>query len=170
MSRIYRMIHAFSNSVDRFVGGIVTILLIILVLLVNVSVIFRYVLENPLRSTEELSLFIIVYVVFLGASMALKKHRHVGIQLLVDPMPPKVRYTINLFVSMGILYFLTILTKESYLLSLLSKTQWSPSAGISFFWLYVPVAIGSVAMIIQIIDIICLDLMHLFEKTDIRNN
>jgi len=54
--------------------------------------------------TEELSRWLFVYIVFLGASQAVHYHEHIAIDVLVKKLPPRLQTLISLLVN-GIMLF-----------------------------------------------------------------
>mgnify|MGYP001046824526 CR=1 FL=1 len=152
-----------SNIFDKCIQYIVVLLLAALVLIVNASVFYRYVLSNPVKWTEEISIYIIIYVVFLGSGMALKRGKHVGIRIILEKFPYSIKKIIEIVISFGIIFFLLVLIRESYLLSIFSKMQRSPAVNISYYWRYIIVSIGGINMVIQTVNILFKDLFTLIK-------
>jgi TRAP-type C4-dicarboxylate transport system, small permease component len=79
----------------KILNGIeVVILLSVLVLLVGCTfagVIFRYVLNSPFTWMEEVQVASMVWLSFLGASLAFRNYGHVAIEVVVDALPALVR-------------------------------------------------------------------------------
>ena len=57
-----------------------------------VKVAARYAFTSPLAWTEELATLLFAWLVFIGASLALKKNEHFAIELLVDLLPDRLRH------------------------------------------------------------------------------
>ena len=69
------------------------ILTLALALLVNVQVFLRYVLQQDIRGSDEYVRIILIWVVFLGAAVAMRRVSHLGINILVGRLPrPVARY------------------------------------------------------------------------------
>ncbi|NLY00405.1 MAG: TRAP transporter small permease [Rhodopirellula sp.] len=61
------------------------------ILVVTAQVVWRYVFNNSLVWTEELSRLLFTWIIFIGAALAVKEGTHIGVSLLVDRLPASVR-------------------------------------------------------------------------------
>ena len=75
----------------------------------------RYVLNDPLVWSEELSTFAMVWVAMIGGSMGIKGANHVGVTYVVDNVSWLKRHpgTVTVLVNLIILVFLLILPQRS---------------------------------------------------------
>jgi C4-dicarboxylate transporter DctQ subunit len=64
-------------------------LLMCAVLIVCAEVVLRYIMNRPLTWVEQVSGYILVYIVFLNAAWVLKKERHVRLDILHERLSPK---------------------------------------------------------------------------------
>jgi C4-dicarboxylate transporter DctQ subunit len=69
------------------------------VFIVCAEVVSRYVVNKPLTWVEQISGYILVYMVFLNAAWVLKKDRHVKLELLLMRLHPKTQTLFNLVTS-----------------------------------------------------------------------
>ena len=79
-------------------------------ILVNLNVICRYFLNSPIQWSEEVVTSLFVWTVFIGSAYAYRKHSHLGIDILVNLMPPKVRNIVRDIMSVVELLILIMLT------------------------------------------------------------
>ena len=79
-------------------------------ILVNLNVICRYFLNSPIQWSEEVVTSLFVWTVFIGSAYAYRKHPHLGIDILVNLMPPKVRNIVRDIMSVVELLILIMLT------------------------------------------------------------
>ena len=84
--------------------------LTICVILVNVNVVFRYFLNNPIKWTDEIVTSLFVWTVFMGSAYAHRKHAHLGVDIVVNLVHGKARSTIELVVSILEMLILLLLT------------------------------------------------------------
>ncbi len=133
---------AWLMHVTEYVAGAV---LAVDVLVVFVSVIFRYFLHSPFDWAEEVARALMVIQVFFGAATVLARSRHVGIDLFRGMLPARWQPALLQFsgwiivgVSAGLFASSCELLVDSY----------SMSTPIGFpQWMYVyPVTIGSLFM------------------------
>ena len=59
-----------------------------MVVLVFTNVVLRYVFNSGIATSEELSRWLLVWLTFLGAIVALREHAHLGVDTLVRALPP----------------------------------------------------------------------------------
>jgi TRAP-type C4-dicarboxylate transport system permease small subunit len=69
---------------------VVMVLMAVLVVVVVASVIFRYVFLAPLSWSEEVGRYLMIWVGFLAASIAIQQGMHVGIDFLVSWVRPEI--------------------------------------------------------------------------------
>ncbi len=143
-----------SNGIDQCAGYAAMMLCSIMTLVVLLGVIFRYILNDPLVWTEELSTFAMVWVAMIGGSMGIKGSNHVGVSYVVDNVRLMRNHQggIRIAVNLIILFFLVILMREAANLAEFAKVQTSPAMGVSMFWPYFGLVFGSGVMIIQVVS------------------
>ena len=78
---------------ERLVGALAwagaaaaTVLVLITLVAVGYSVVKRYVLDTPVTWTDELSGYLVVAIVMLGAAEALRRGDHISVDLLTNRM------------------------------------------------------------------------------------
>jgi TRAP-type transport system small permease protein len=79
-----------TRLIDQFcklLEVVIAVLLACMVVLVFGNVVLRYVFDSGLTVSEELSRWMFVWLVFLGAIVALKEHGHLGSDMLVSRLP-----------------------------------------------------------------------------------
>src|SRR3954471_13166760 len=59
-----------------------------MVVLVFGNVVLRYAFNSGIAVSEELSRWLLVWLTFLGAIVALRQHAHLGVDTLVRALPP----------------------------------------------------------------------------------
>lgn len=98
------------TNLDAIITGTT---LTICVVLVNANVIMRYFFNNPIHWSEEVVTSLFVWTVFIGSSYAYRKHSHLGVDILVNLMPPKMKVVVKSVMSVVELFVLTMLTVVS---------------------------------------------------------
>ena len=89
---------------------ITAVTLSICVVLVNANVIMRYFFNSPIRWAEEVVTSLFVWTVFIGSAYAYRKHSHLGVDILVNLMPPKMKAVVKSVMSVVELLVLSMLT------------------------------------------------------------
>ena len=109
----------FSN-LDAIICGTT---LTLCVILVNVNVIFRYFLNNPIRWTDEVVTSLFVWTVFMGSAYAHRRHAHLGVDIVVNLVKGPSKTVIEVIVEILEILILALLTYISmqYVLNLIFK-------------------------------------------------
>ncbi|MDH3566449.1 MAG: TRAP transporter small permease, partial [Desulfobacteraceae bacterium] len=87
MDAIERISRTINHWIEYFLFGFGFTMAII----VAVQVFFRYVLNHSLFWSEELARFLLVWLTFLGASVAYYRKANPGIDILYSRMSPSIR-------------------------------------------------------------------------------
>jgi TRAP-type C4-dicarboxylate transport system permease small subunit len=76
---------------DRICGAIETLIalaLAVMVVLVFGNVVLRYGFNSGITVSEEISRWLFIWMTFLGAVVALREHGHLGVDMVVQRLPP----------------------------------------------------------------------------------
>jgi len=112
-----------------------------MVVLVFTNVVMRYLFNSGIPTSEELSRWLLVWLTFLGAIVALREHGHLGTEALVSRLSPSGRkacLVIGYLLMLGCCWLLFKGSLEQ------TKINWdvsAPSSGASMAWFY---AVGMV--------------------------
>lgn len=107
---------------DALAGGA----LVIFTLVVLIGVVFRYVLNQPLSWTEEVSLIAFAWLMFFGAVICARENGHVLIDLFM-PKPGSLSYRLSEVFAAGIAAAVSaILAWISYRYTLGAATMVTP--------------------------------------------
>jgi TRAP-type C4-dicarboxylate transport system permease small subunit len=82
---------ALKKVLDRLLEVLVMVVMAVLVLDVLWQVFTRLVLKDPSTWTEELAIFMLIWVSLLGAAVALGRGAHLGIDYFVGKLPQRTR-------------------------------------------------------------------------------
>ncbi|OAM77584.1 TRAP transporter small permease [Devosia elaeis] len=127
---------------ERPVNWLLAISLAALVVLSNWAVFQRYVLSQPLHFAEEMSVFLFIWIVMLGAIAAEKDDRHLTISVLTDAFPAKLGKVLDLILSLLSIVVLLYAAKIGLDLALASQTRVTQILRIPYFWIYIAFPIG----------------------------
>lgn len=79
---------------------LITVLFSILILVCFLQVLFRFILNLPLAWTEELSRYVFILMVYLGASAAALEGKHVRVELIDSILPAHIARGLSVVVQM----------------------------------------------------------------------
>lgn len=87
------------------IGGMLGVMF----LLVFTNVVTRYCLGFSIAVAEEISTFLMIWVTYLGAGLALREGKLASIDALQDRLPPLVERPVRIFLGIVIVAFFTLL-------------------------------------------------------------
>jgi TRAP-type C4-dicarboxylate transport system permease small subunit len=80
------------------------ILFAVILILMTVSIFYRYVLNNSLSWSDEAVRFAFVWFTFLGSALVFRDNAHIRVDYFLEKMPPVWRFRVE-----KVCYFLTVL-------------------------------------------------------------
>jgi TRAP-type C4-dicarboxylate transport system permease small subunit len=152
---------------DKTLEFLVTISMGVLVIDVVWQVITRYLLKNPSSWTEELATFLMIWVGLLGASVALNRGAHLGIDYLVSKLSRRKALCVSLFVFAVIAAFslLVMVVGGGQLVHrTLVTNQVSPALGLKMGYVYLAIPISGFFLVIYSIELFTQMLSEILKK------
>lgn len=116
---------------------------------IGLSVFCRYVLKMPLSWTEEVVLSCMVWVVFLGASMATKHKEHIAIDILLTVFPQRLVRAMELLTLLMASSVLALLVWQGIRLLEVTQDVATTALGIPIMYIYAAVPISALLMFIH---------------------
>jgi TRAP-type C4-dicarboxylate transport system permease small subunit len=123
------------------------------VALIFFQVVMRYVFRNSLSWSEELARYIFLWQIWLGASFAVKEHRHLRIEVLRDALKGRSQRCFDLavlFVWFGFSLFLALEGSELTRM-LIQRGQVSAAMRLPMAYAYASVPVGCGLMAIRLL-------------------
>ena len=141
----YRAARALS-----LLGGALSALLILVVLAITVVSVFnRYVLNQPIMGVDEGTGFLVVAIVMLGAAEALRRGDHIRIDLVFDPVGPRIRWWLELWSLASVAGFSALLLVTSWHTVQFSRAFGAYSTGYLSIPMWIPqstMVVGSILL------------------------
>jgi TRAP-type transport system small permease protein len=136
--------------------AVIAICLAVMVVLVFGNVALRYIFNSGITMSEELSRWLLVWLTFLGAIVALRQHAHLGVDTLVRMLPPKGRFICFVASYLLMLYADWLLTLGSWKQTVITFADQAPATGLSvgLFFYSSGVVFGISAAVILIHDLL----------------
>ncbi len=131
--------------------NICSIFFVIIVTVSIAQVFFRFILDSPLVWSEELARFLMLWMVFLGASVVSYRQAHLGVDFLFDYLPPKINIFLKAISTTVTLVFLIVLVITSMELLRVAGYATSPALNIPLSYWRVSVVAGSSLMILALV-------------------
>jgi TRAP-type C4-dicarboxylate transport system permease small subunit len=142
---------AASRVVNKIVETSVLVMLSTMVVIVSASVFWRYGLNDALSWSEELVRYLLVWVSFLGASMATYRGAHIGITLFTERLPQQVQRCVALLMNLLMILFLVIILYQGVKILPVMAVRVAPTLGVRMNVIYIVVPIAAGTMIFHVI-------------------
>jgi len=140
------------DSLEKTLKVIINICLFVMTLVVTIQILSRYIFSAPLGWSEEVTRYLFIYMVFLSASVGIRTHLHIGVDILTDYLSSNSKKLLELIVNIIIVLFLLIVTYYGSILSIINMNQLSPSLGMPIGLFYAAIPIGSILGILFTIE------------------
>lgn len=151
--------------IEKILNGFIIIAFSAMCFLVFLNVVLRYVFDTGLPASEEISRYLFVYIVFLGAILVAKDRLHFKVDLLVKVLPNKVQTLFNIVATLLVIGTLWLFFEGSVKMSILTAQSSSPVTGVPLAILYVIGVITASAMLVMTIYYLYYDLVRKKDET-----
>jgi C4-dicarboxylate transporter DctQ subunit len=105
---------SFGSVVDTIEEAIMAMLLAAMTLITFANVVARYVFNSNILWALEVTVFLFAWLVLLGASYAVKKHIHIGVDVIIARVGPGARKVMAILAVSACLAFSLMLLKGSW--------------------------------------------------------
>ncbi|MEK7993617.1 MAG: TRAP transporter small permease, partial [Planctomycetota bacterium] len=93
---------------NRALDSLMFLLMAAIVVVLLSQVVFRYVLNNPLVGSEDAAKLATIWMVFLGAGLAVRDRIHIQIDYFIEKLPRRVQRAIDAAMAATVLVFIGI--------------------------------------------------------------
>lgn len=155
-----RLLDRVCGGVNRVAEIMVGLLVAAMTLDAFVQVVFRYAIESSLSWSEELARYLFVWVIFMGASVAVRRRQHIAMTALVNALPRRLRMlpvllSLGAFLGFMALFFVVCLP--------LIDNAWmtlSPELEIPIAWVYLAAPVGAALSVLHLTNSLLQTLWH----------
>lgn len=155
------------DAVDKIVMFICKLLLIADILITTYQVLGRYVpfISDP-AWTEETILTLMSYMAVLSAALAIRRGAHIRMTALDRYLPKGLLKTLDILADVAVLVLAVIMVVQGwiYAISIGSKGTYVSMTWLSRFWMYFPVCLAGIAMIVFEIEALYTHIRSFFVK------
>ena len=145
------MFKTIKKILDQMLEILIMVSMAVLVIDVSWQVFTRLVLKNPSTGTEELAVFMIIWVALLGSAVALSRGAHLGIDYLVNKLSIRKKIFTEIFVFLCIALFslcVMVIGGMDLVISTLNLGQISPALGVKIGYVYLAVPISGFFLVL----------------------
>lgn len=139
----------------KLAKALAVVCLATMVALVFGNVVLRYGFNSGIVVSEELSRWLLVWLTFFGAIVALREHRHLGVDTLVRRLPPALKRACFVISYLLMIYASYLLLNGSWQQMLITAGDRAPATSLSVGIFYASgVVFGSSALVILLHDLV----------------
>ena len=155
------------DAVDKIVLMICKLLLIADILITTYQVLGRYVpfIKDP-AWTEETILTLMSYMAVLSAALAIRRGAHIRMTALDRYLPKGLIKALDILADFAVLVLAVIMMVQgwTYAITIGSKGTYVSMTWLSRFWMYFPVCLAGVAMIVFEVEALYMHVKSFFVK------
>jgi TRAP-type C4-dicarboxylate transport system permease small subunit len=122
--------------------------LALMVIMIFGNVVLRYGFNSGITESEELSRFVFVWLIFIGAFLTLRDRAHLGVNSLVRAMPFKAQRLVRIGGDIATLVCCYLLGLGAWRQTVDNLENYSPVAGIPLGWVYFSCVLCCIGMAI----------------------
>jgi len=107
-------VRQLSLRLERVVEWLMALALAVMVVVIGANVVLRYVFNTGMPAAEEIARLMFVWMIFLGAILALAHGAHLGMEIIQAHLPAPVRRTCAIVSHVLMLYALWLFLQGSW--------------------------------------------------------
>lgn len=135
--------------------GILILIYTSMLLIATAQVFFRYVINLSLSWSQDLLTYLLIWSVFVGISLAIKRGKHIKVELAYIILPKKFQYPLRLYANGIFILFCSFISYYSILKIhklLFINPQISESTGLAIWIIQASVPFGLLLSIVRLIQ------------------
>ena len=147
MDNTFRALGPVSRLFDALVWLLVVVsgtMMVVLIAIFGWLVWGRYVMNDTPTWVEQVSLVLVVWITFLGASVGVRRGHHLSIDFVRDGLPGAIRLPLTYLTHAAMIVLGVIMAWQGWELAIQSFDRIIPMLGIAEGWRDLPVAICGV--------------------------
>lgn len=142
------------RALDRFEEALVAVLLLFLTVVGFANVVVRYFTTTSLAFSEELLVNLFVWLSLFGAAIGVRREAHAAVNLLVDRLPPKMRFATRMLAYACSALAVAVLVWQGWRLVRFQyemKTE-TYSMSLPMWWFSLGVPLGGLAILLRLVE------------------
>jgi len=152
MMKSFEKIEKGFDFFEKALNLICRILLAAIIAIIFYAVVMRYVFQRPPFWAEELSRFIFIWIIMLGAVLVTREQSHIEFVLLLDLLPKRLKFVLLTLIRLLMIFFCWVMVQQGIKIYPIVAEASSPTFGISMGWLYLSIPVGGLLMAICILE------------------
>jgi TRAP-type C4-dicarboxylate transport system permease small subunit len=149
---------------ERALDSLAVVLFLLMFGVIVLQITLRYVFNRPLVWTDELAQYLFVWISFLGWTMATRKRIHIGISVVADQLPPRVRRGLHALWCVATIAFAVILLVVGATITYRNGDVRMVSLDFAFWPVYLAVPFAALFLVVYAVR----DLIEIVRRGDIK--
>ena len=141
-------------KVNKIMDGVSVLCMVLILLLVIAQVAMRYIFNSPLTWSEELAVFVMIWLTFIGSLICMRDKEHIEVTILVDHLPRTLQRIVVAFSRLASVFFLLVVAYYGFDLVMENMTVTSPANKISMGLVYTIIPLSSIGMAFYLVKAI----------------
>lgn len=161
MSKLNRLV----NNFEEYFAAIT---LLVTSLLVFVQAVLRYVFNSSLYWSDEVARYMIIWFIFIGASIAVREKAHASVDAITVLLSPKLQKAFAILAYLLGISFCVILIWSGMknVLNVYEFKSVTPSLGISMVFPYLALPVGGSLMLIRFLQLMINEILTFHVKNE----
>ncbi|SDJ82652.1 TRAP transporter small permease [Billgrantia gudaonensis] len=145
MHRLLDLLERLERGIDAVIQPAVFAAMAALIAVITLQIVSR-VFFTAVGWTEEVARFLLVWITFLGATVAFRRGRHIAVTFVIDALPERLQRHARILAMVAGLAFLIALAVIGQRYMQAQSFQKSASLRLSMTWVYAVIPLSAVVM------------------------
>ncbi|MBX2805479.1 MAG: TRAP transporter small permease [Hyphomicrobiales bacterium] len=137
---------------EKTVKALAGLCLVVVFALVVAQVGSRFLLNFSLAAASELSIYAMIWSVFLGGAVAFRNQQHIAMDFIKNSLPHRAVKAADLIIFSCLVLILGLLVIKGYDLSQRAMFQKSAAAGLPVGYVVMAIPVGSLLALVFLIE------------------
>ena len=134
------------DAIETAIKGICIFLLGIIVTILFYAVVMRYIFHDPPFWSMDLSCYLFIWLVMLGAVLVTRERSHIQITYFANLLPESIRFIWLYIVRLCMLGFCLVMIYQGIVIYPILSQVSSSSLNISMGWVFLSIPVGGFLM------------------------
>lgn len=140
-------------ALDRWTNAVCVAVLAVMTVVTCFEVFVRYVLRESLPWAEEVPKYLMIWLTFLGASLATRRDMHVGFTGVLERLPARFGRWVLLAGRLLVFLFLYYMVRWGFILTFsMGFVSVTAALQVPFFWVFLSCPVGGCLMLLQLLS------------------
>jgi TRAP-type C4-dicarboxylate transport system permease small subunit len=161
------MLEKLQDISEQITKYLMFFIMVVIIIAVFLQVFARVFVLVPMVWTEELARYAFVWMVFLGASIGVKKHMHFSLTFIIDKFPAFLKKSVKIFMTSLIFIAVIVMLIQGIRYALFTGLKSSaPHLGISMAFVFSAIPASALLMLLYLV----IDIKKLIVAKDLEEN